>query len=208
VLPQELVNLFDGTCRQADSLPLDAPKFSQHHLARYEAVFGKHHAQYICAHSPGCKGADQDVCVEENPQETSRATSSSVRYPRASANGSALRRSRSNLSRLSCRRRASRTSSLRVLPVCLQSRSRSFSRSGSSRMVTADLMSYNVLRISSPRQCGVHLPTRPAGRRWLWRGSDQIASDRNEASSDRVHRERELLQGHGAKEGRSGVHQK
>ena len=99
----------------------------------------------------GCERADQDVRVQENPHETSRATSSSVRYPRASANGSVLRRSRSNLRRLNCRRRASRTSSLRVRPVCLQSRPRSFSRSGSSRIVTADLMSFNVLRMADQR---------------------------------------------------------
>ena len=104
----------------------------------------------ISSTASGCERADQDVRVQENPHETSRATSSSVRYPRASANGSVLRRSRSNLRRLNCRRRASRTSSLRVRPVCLQSRPRSFSRSGSSRIVTADLMSYNVLRMADP----------------------------------------------------------
>lgn len=146
VFPQKLLNLGDGLWRQPDSLPEYPPQFSQHHVACYKRVFGKYNAQYIRADSAGCEGANQDVRVQENPQEISRATSSSVKYPRASANGSALRRSRSNLSRLNCRRRASRTTSLRFRPVCLQYRLRSFSRSGSRRIVTADCMSYNVLQ--------------------------------------------------------------
>ena len=41
---------------------------------------------------------------------------------------------------------------LRVRPVSLEIRSRSLSRSGSNRTVTADLMSYNVLHLAVPRQ--------------------------------------------------------
>ena len=101
------------------------------------------------AHTPKLGRRSPRRSCRENPHGTSRATSSSVKYPRASANGSALRRSRSNLIRLSCCRRASRKSSLRVRPVCLQSRSRSFSRFESNRMVTADLMSCKVLRMAT-----------------------------------------------------------
>src|SRR5262249_10461405 len=100
----------------------------------------------IGADSTGRECGDQDIGIEEYPHETSRTMSSSVRYPRASANGNVLRRSCSNLSRLSWRRKASRTKSLRVRPVCLQRRSRSFSRSASSLMVMAAFMSDNVVQ--------------------------------------------------------------
>src|SRR5437588_8501008 len=50
-------------------------------------------------------------------KKTTRGATSSVRYPRASANGSALRRSRSNNNRPSCSRRAPRTRSQPDLPV-------------------------------------------------------------------------------------------
>ena len=142
VLPQKIDDLLHRARRQTDSPSQDASQLSQHHLARRERVLGEHHAQHVRAHPARREGADQDVRVQEHSRDTSRAISSSVRYPRASANGSVRRRSRSNLSRLSCRRRASRTSSLLVRPVCRHSWSSLRSRSRSSRIVTADLMSY------------------------------------------------------------------
>jgi hypothetical protein len=67
------------------------------------------------------------LAAREDPHETSLATSSSVRYPRASAKGRLRRRKPSNRMRFNCRWRASRTRSLRVRPICRQRRSRSFS---------------------------------------------------------------------------------
>lgn len=65
------------------------------------------------------------------------AMSSSVKNPRASAKGSTRRRRVSNRCSWNCRRRASRTRSLRVRPVSRQRSSSSRSRSASIRMVSA-----------------------------------------------------------------------
>jgi hypothetical protein len=67
----------------------------------------------IGTESPRGKPTDQDIGVEEDLHDTALKTSSSVRNPRASANGMALCRSCSNVINESCRRSASRTTSLR-----------------------------------------------------------------------------------------------
>ena len=133
------------SARHADAGSKHAGELAQHDFSGDERVLGQHDPEHIGAHSTGGEGADQDIRVEKDPHETSRTISSSVKYPRASANGRVCRRSRSNLSKLNWRRRASRTRSLRVRPVCLQNRASSFSRSGSSRMVIALFMSDNGL---------------------------------------------------------------
>ena len=59
----------------------------------------------------------------------------------------------SNWASASCRRSASRTMSLRVRPLRLAARSSCFSRSGSSRIVTAEVFMYdNVLQRAPPKQ--------------------------------------------------------
>lgn len=102
-------------------------------------MLGEDHGRYVSADPAGGEGADQDVGVEGDPQETSRNTSSSVRYPAASAKGIMRLRRSSNCARASWRRRASRTISLRDRPLRAAARSRRASSSGSSRMVSADV---------------------------------------------------------------------
>lgn len=46
---------------------------------RHLELIAEHAPQYIGAEPPGGEGADQDVGVEEDPHETARKTSSSVR---------------------------------------------------------------------------------------------------------------------------------
>ena len=59
-------------------------------------MFGKNSTEDIRAQAPGHNRANDDVCVQEDSHETSRNTSSSVRYPRASAKGMSFFRSASN----------------------------------------------------------------------------------------------------------------
>ncbi len=72
----------------------------------------------------------------EHPHETCSKTSSSVRYPRASANGIKRARIASKRRTANCRRSASRTTSDRVMPSSLVTSSSWRSRSGWSRIVT------------------------------------------------------------------------
>jgi len=67
----------------------------------------------IGTESARCKPADENIGIEKDLHDTALKTSSSVRKPRASAKGMALWRSCSNVINASCRRSASRTTSLR-----------------------------------------------------------------------------------------------
>jgi len=112
-------------------------------LAPDELVFGYDHRDNVGADTSSGKGTDEHVRVQKNPQETSRKTSSSVRYPAASAKGIIRLRRSSNCETASWRRRASRTISLRERPLRLAARSSCFSRSGSSRIVSAEVFMYD-----------------------------------------------------------------
>ena len=86
----------------------------QNRLADEEPVLRERGSEDVGADSSGGNGRGKDVRVEEDPHDTSRKTSSSVRYPWASAKGMIRRRSPSNWESASWRRSASRTNSLRV----------------------------------------------------------------------------------------------
>jgi len=55
------------------------PQLVEHRLAYDQGVIGDHDPKHVRADAPGGHGAHQDVGVEEDPQEMSRKTSSSVR---------------------------------------------------------------------------------------------------------------------------------
>lgn len=144
---QEFVRLF-GEVGCYPKLPKKhGSELRQDRLANEEPVLREGSSEDVGADSSGGNGRGQDVCVEEDPHDTSRKTSSSVRYPWASAKGMIPRRSSSNWESANCRRSASRTNSLRVRPLCFAARSRRRSRSGSSLTVRAEVfMSCNVIR--------------------------------------------------------------
>jgi hypothetical protein len=79
-------------------------------------MLGQHEVENVCAQSSRRDGAHKDVGIESDSHETSRNTSSSVRYPLASARGIILRRRSWNWTSDNWRRTASRTISLRLKP--------------------------------------------------------------------------------------------
>lgn len=96
----------------SDLVTEDTARLLRDDLRNNETVFGKHESEEIRAESTGREGGHQDVGVEAKPtHERILKTSSSVRIPCFSAKGMILRRASSRSSTLSCRRRASRTTS-------------------------------------------------------------------------------------------------
>jgi hypothetical protein len=98
---KEFLGLLNLLGRNAYLLPKNASEFDEVNFACQQLVFRQDEAKDVSGKSAGGQCADQNVGVEEDPHETSRKTSSSVRYPRASAKGMIWRRTFSN------RRRAS-----------------------------------------------------------------------------------------------------
>lgn len=110
-------------------------------------------------------GDDQTFTQGEYPHDTAEKTSSSVRSPRASANGRTMFRRRSKRSRDNWRRRASRARSLRVRPVCFARRSRSRSSSASSLRVNVPrFMYHNVTRDQPTTRPGLPRRNSPVHR--------------------------------------------
>jgi hypothetical protein len=64
----------------------------------------------------GCYGTYQNIGIEKHPHGIWENTSSSVKYPRASANGITLFLISSKFSKRSCRLRASRAMTLLFFP--------------------------------------------------------------------------------------------
>ena len=94
--------------RNLESMPEDPPELQQVDLPGQQFMFGQDQSKQVSAQAPRRVGTDQDIRVEEDFHETSRKTSSSVRYPLAAANGMMRRRVRSKRIKLSCLRSASR----------------------------------------------------------------------------------------------------
>ncbi len=124
-------------------------EFVQDNVCCDELVFCEDESNEIGTEPARGKTADQDIGIEKDFHDTALKTSSSVRKPRASAKGIALWRSCSNVINESWRRSASLTTSLRFRFDRRQNLSNIRSRSWSSRMVTAFLMSYNVVQTRS-----------------------------------------------------------
>jgi hypothetical protein len=127
-------------------------EFVQNNVCSDELVLCENESNDIGTEPARRKPADENIGIEKDLHDTALKMSSSVRKPRASAKGMALWRSCSNVIKASCRRSASRTTSLRFRFERRQNLSSVRSRSWSSRMVTAFLMSYNVLQISCKRK--------------------------------------------------------
>src|ERR1700733_2791835 len=116
ITPQKAFNLFNGFGWDRE-LPLQhAPQFFDHYLACHKLVFRTDKPQHIGTEAPCAESAGEDVCVRKHSHETDLKTSSSVKYPRASANGITRRRNCSKRSCVRWRFNASRITSLRVCP--------------------------------------------------------------------------------------------
>src|SRR5574340_523333 len=110
-------------------------------------MLGENESNHIGTEPSRGEPADQDIGVEEDLHDTTLTMSSSVRNPLASANGMALCLSCSNVIKESCRRKASRTTSLRFRFERRQNFSSIRSRSWSRRIVTAFFMSHKVIQM-------------------------------------------------------------
>ena len=99
MVAQQVFDFGDDSGRHVDSLEQSPLEFGQHDFARDEVMLDKDVPQQIRANSTARERADEHVCIEEYPHDTAAKTSSSVRSPRASANGRTLFRSRSKRSR-------------------------------------------------------------------------------------------------------------
>jgi hypothetical protein len=145
MVAQKVFNIGHNPGRHVDPLEQRPLEFSQYNFSRDQIMLDEDVPQEVCTYSTARERADEHVGVEEYPHDTAEKTSSSVRRPRASANGRTLFRRRSKRSRDNCRRRASRARSLRVRPVCLARRARSRSSSSSSLRVNVPrFMCHNV----------------------------------------------------------------
>ena len=79
VLAQELLDGVDRGGRKADPVSEDPSKFGEVDLTRQELVLRENKPEDVGAQAAGGEGANEDVCVEKDPHDTSRLTSSSVR---------------------------------------------------------------------------------------------------------------------------------
>jgi hypothetical protein len=73
--------------REAELAGENVLELFQDPAAQQELVVGEHVLEELGAGSVGNEGCDEDVRVEDDPQETRSKTSSSLRIPRASASG-------------------------------------------------------------------------------------------------------------------------
>jgi len=112
-----------------------APKLFDHQLAGQKFVLVEDELQHIGAQASRTERAREHIGVEEDPQDMTSKTSSSVRKPCAAAYGIACRRSLWNSSKARCRFNAERMISLRVRPERLQTSSRIGANSSSIRTV-------------------------------------------------------------------------
>ena len=99
MVTQEMLDFSHYLGRYVDPLVQGSLELGQNDFAGDKVVFDKDVAQQIRAYSTARERADEHVCIEEYPHDTAAKTSSSVRSPRASANGRTLFRSRSKRSR-------------------------------------------------------------------------------------------------------------
>jgi ribosomal protein L40E len=129
------------------------PKLIEVNFADHEIVIRQAYAQNIRAKSACRKCRDEDIRVEAYSHEISLKMSSSVKRPRASANGSIWRRASSNCNTAICRRNASRAISLRERPDRFAKSRNLRSVGGSSRMVSVEVfMSYIVTHSGQPSE--------------------------------------------------------
>ena len=177
----------DRAGRDAELVIEHAAQLAEHGLAHNQDVFHDDDPEQVRTDPPGRERTDQDVRVEEYPQEMSRKTSSSVRYPRASAKGVIRRRSSASWSIANRRSRASRTMALRLRPLFRAARSRRRSSFRPILMVRVEVfMSYNVVHRPGAQQTGGGAgPGRPqlsggSDSRWP---SAQVPSCRSMSSS-------------------------
>jgi len=132
--------------RGVELVAKNALQFLHHETRDQRNMFAHHNLEKIGAETSADERADQDVGVENNPHGTSRKTSSSVNQPCASASGTSCSLTSSRAEIASCRRSASRTTSLRVRPEPVAARSSDSESWSSRRIVSVVLMYDNVVR--------------------------------------------------------------
>lgn len=101
MMPEQTDQLSEEPSRDAKLLDQDPIQFFEDDVTSQELVLGQDQTKDFRAQAPRRESADKHVRVEENPQDTSRNTSSSVRYPWVSANGVSRSRSCSKVMRAS-----------------------------------------------------------------------------------------------------------
>ncbi len=109
LLPQERLRLPYCGRRHLHLLGEHSRQLGEYGLPKDELVFGHDYRDDIGTDTSSREGTHEHIGVEKDPQETSRKTSSSVRYPAASANGMIRVLRSSNCATASWRRSASRT---------------------------------------------------------------------------------------------------
>jgi hypothetical protein len=135
VFAQETVDLRNGGRREAELASQNCFQLFEYDLSGYQFMFFDDKKENVIAKAAGVKGASKNIGVEEHFQDTTLNTSSSVKKPRASANGMARRRSCWKRRTARWRLKASRITSLRVCPDPLRTSSRAGNRSSSIRTV-------------------------------------------------------------------------
>src|SRR5260370_42319453 len=96
LLAQKRLEFLDGVARHPELPAQHLAQLCKDGLAEHQLMFRENQLEELTTEAACSDGADHDICVEEGLQETSRKTSSSVRYPRASARGVMRRRQSSN----------------------------------------------------------------------------------------------------------------
>ena len=86
----------DQLLRDRELHTRDSPDLLKNLWTANEFVFRKNKTKDAGTQPPGRNRVYDCIGIQENPHDTSRNTSSSVRYPRASAKGMILFRSASN----------------------------------------------------------------------------------------------------------------
>ena len=130
-----------GTVRRDTKFAYDIPaQFGENRHSKDHLMINQQRTQQIRAKTARGQRGKKYVCIRENPQDMASNTSSSVRRPRASANGNIARRASSKRASNNCLRKASRASSLLGRPVRFEYFVSARSRSSSRRMVKVVLI--------------------------------------------------------------------
>jgi hypothetical protein len=106
VLSKERFDIGRGSCWNTKLVSEGASQLDQNDFGHDEIVVGDHEVKNVRAESTRSECAHQYIRVRKNPHETSRKTSSSVKYPLDSAKGITFRRNCSNCINASWRFRA------------------------------------------------------------------------------------------------------
>ena len=99
MVAQKMLDVSNDLGWYVDPLEQGSLELGQHDCGGDQLVFDKNVAKQIRAYSTASERADEHVRAEKYPHDTAEKTSSSVRRPRASANGRTILRRRSKRSK-------------------------------------------------------------------------------------------------------------